>query len=44
MPYRRDGLTRMVTVVDTFETAATWEADLVLINAVRTEVGATAPH
>ncbi len=39
MPYRRDGLTRMGTVVDTFETAATWEAD-----PVRTEVGATAPH
>ncbi|MFE1441766.1 FAD-binding oxidoreductase [Streptomyces sp. NPDC058739] len=42
MPYLRDGLARMGAVVDTFETAATWDTVPALIDAVRTEVGAAA--
>ncbi|TXS52550.1 FAD-binding oxidoreductase [Streptomyces sp. uw30] len=42
MPYLRDGLARMGAVVDTFETAATWDRIPALIEAVRTEVGAAA--
>ncbi|MBX7551838.1 FAD-binding oxidoreductase [Streptomyces sp. tea 10] len=42
MPYLRDGLARMGAVVETFETAATWDTIPVLIDAVRTEVGAAA--
>jgi alkyldihydroxyacetonephosphate synthase len=42
MPYLRDGLARMGVVVDTFETAATWDRIPALIDAVRTEVGAAA--
>ncbi|GAA2797089.1 FAD-binding oxidoreductase [Kitasatospora sp. CM 4170] len=42
MPYLRDGLARMGAVVETFETAATWDRLPALIDAVRTEVGATA--
>ncbi|MEW2414684.1 FAD-binding oxidoreductase [Streptomyces sp. NPDC046866] len=42
MPYLRDGLARMGAVVETFETAATWETVPALIDAVRTEVGAAA--
>ncbi|MFJ9811243.1 FAD-binding oxidoreductase [Streptomyces sp. NPDC101158] len=42
MPYLRDGLARMGAVVDTFETAATWDRVPALIDAVRAEVGAAA--
>lgn len=42
MPYQRDGLARMGAVVDTFETAATWDGIPALIDAVRTEVGSAA--
>lgn len=42
MPYLRDGLARMGAVVDTFETAATWDRIPVLIDAVRTEADAAA--
>ncbi|MFF8727184.1 FAD-binding oxidoreductase [Streptomyces sp. NPDC015171] len=42
MPYLRDGLARMGAVVETFETAATWERIPALIDTVRTEVGAAA--
>ncbi|MER7761415.1 FAD-binding oxidoreductase [Streptomyces sp. NPDC097619] len=42
MPYLRDGLARMGAVVDTFETAATWDRIPELIDAVRTEVAAAA--
>ncbi|MFE9808664.1 FAD-binding oxidoreductase [Streptomyces sp. NPDC005548] len=42
MPYLRDGLARMGAVVETFETAATWDRIPGLIDAVRTEVGAAA--
>ncbi|MGW4896785.1 FAD-binding oxidoreductase [Kitasatospora sp. NPDC004240] len=42
MPYLRDGLARMGAVVDTFETAATWDRIPALIDAVRTEVTAAA--
>ncbi|MET9578545.1 MULTISPECIES: FAD-binding oxidoreductase [Streptomyces] len=42
MPYLRDGLARMGAVVDTFETAATWDRVPTLIDAVRTEVGSAA--
>ncbi|MFJ5775312.1 FAD-binding oxidoreductase [Streptomyces sp. NPDC093094] len=42
MPYLRDGLARMGAVVETFETAATWDALPALVDAVRTEVGAAA--
>ncbi|MFE4538670.1 FAD-binding oxidoreductase [Streptomyces scopuliridis] len=42
MPYQRDGLARMGAVVETFETAATWDKIPALIGAVRAEVGAAA--
>ncbi|QGV82353.1 FAD-binding oxidoreductase [Streptomyces ficellus] len=42
MPYLRDGLARMGAVVETFETAATWDRVPTLIDAVRTEVAAAA--
>ncbi|GAA2068682.1 FAD-binding oxidoreductase [Streptomyces albiaxialis] len=42
MPYLRDGLARMGAVVETFETAATWDRIPALIDAVRAEVGAAA--
>ncbi|MFE1907961.1 FAD-binding oxidoreductase [Streptomyces gardneri] len=42
MPYLRDGLARMGAVVETFETAATWDKIPALIDAVRAEVGAAA--
>ncbi|MGW6795871.1 FAD-binding oxidoreductase [Streptomyces chartreusis] len=42
MPYLRDGLARMGAVVETFETAVTWDRIPALIDAVRTEVGAAA--
>jgi alkyldihydroxyacetonephosphate synthase len=42
MPYLRDGLARMGAVVETFETAATWDRVPALIDAVRTEVGSVA--
>ncbi|MFJ7072117.1 FAD-binding oxidoreductase [Streptomyces sp. NPDC098781] len=42
MPYLRDGLARMGAVVETFETAATWDRVPALIDAVRTEVSAAA--
>ncbi|WOX20516.1 FAD-binding oxidoreductase [Streptomyces solicathayae] len=37
MPYLRDGLARMGAVVETFETAATWDRIPALIDEVRTE-------
>lgn len=40
MPYLRDGLTRCGAIVETFETACTWDAADALIEAVRSEVGA----
>jgi alkyldihydroxyacetonephosphate synthase len=39
MPYLRDGLARMSAVVETFETATTWERVPALYDAVRHEVG-----
>ncbi|MER5637030.1 FAD-binding oxidoreductase [Kitasatospora sp. NPDC002227] len=42
MPYLRDGLARMGAVVETFETASTWDRLPALIDAVRTEVAAAA--
>ncbi|MER6999976.1 FAD-binding oxidoreductase [Streptomyces sp. NPDC000410] len=42
MPYLRDGLARMGAVVETFETAATWDKIPALIDAVRTQVGTAA--
>ncbi|MFI8456609.1 FAD-binding oxidoreductase [Kitasatospora sp. NPDC085464] len=42
MPYLRDGLARMGAVVETFETAATWDRIPALIDDVRTEVAAAA--
>ncbi|GAA1088915.1 FAD-binding oxidoreductase [Kitasatospora arboriphila] len=42
MPYLRDGLARMGAVVETFETAATWDRIPALIDDVRSEVGAAA--
>jgi alkyldihydroxyacetonephosphate synthase len=40
MPYVRDGLARMSAVVETFETATTWDRFPALYEAVRSEVGA----
>jgi len=40
MPYLRDALARMSAVVETFETACTWDTVLELCEAVRSEVGA----
>src|SRR5262249_35928662 len=42
MPYLRDALARMSAVVETFETACTWDTVLELCQAVRAEVGAAA--
>jgi alkyldihydroxyacetonephosphate synthase len=42
MPYLRDGLARMGAVVETFETATTWDRLPELIDAVRSEIGAAA--
>lgn len=39
MPYLRDALARMGAIVETFETAVTWDRLPQLIDAVRTEVG-----
>ncbi|MFJ6351822.1 FAD-binding oxidoreductase [Streptomyces sp. NPDC092046] len=39
MPYLRDGLARMGAVVETFETATTWDRLPALVDAVRTEIG-----
>ncbi|WP_028921420.1 FAD-binding oxidoreductase [Pseudonocardia acaciae] len=38
MPYRRDGLARMSVIVETFETACTWDRAVGLIDAVRAEL------
>ena len=40
MPYVRDGMARMSAIVETFETACTWDRVDELYDAVRTEVGA----
>ena len=40
MPYVRDGLARMGAIVETFETACTWDRFPGLYRAVRAEVGA----
>ncbi|WP_018654765.1 FAD-binding oxidoreductase [Actinomadura flavalba] len=40
MPYQRDALARMSAIVETFETACTWDVLPTLYNAVRTEIGA----
>jgi alkyldihydroxyacetonephosphate synthase len=40
MPYVRDGLARMSAIVETFETACTWDRAPELYETVRTEVGA----
>ncbi len=40
MPYQRDALARMSAVVETFETAATWDRIPGLYEAVRRELGA----
>lgn len=42
MPYLRDGLARMGAVVETFETAATWDRIPALIDDVRAEANAAA--
>ena len=39
MPYVRDGLARMSAIVETFETACTWDRAEELYATVRTEVG-----
>ena len=40
MPYLRDGMARMSAIVETFETACTWDKAIGLYETVRTEVGA----
>jgi alkyldihydroxyacetonephosphate synthase len=40
MPYLRDGLARMGAIVETFETACTWDRVAELYHAVRSDVGA----
>jgi alkyldihydroxyacetonephosphate synthase len=40
MPYVRDGMARMSAIVETFETACTWDRVEELYDTVRTEVGA----
>jgi alkyldihydroxyacetonephosphate synthase len=40
MPYLRDMLARLGVIVETFETACTWDRAAALCEAVRTEVGA----
>ncbi|MEV6211496.1 FAD-binding oxidoreductase [Kitasatospora sp. NPDC051914] len=42
MPYLRDGLARMGAVVETFETAATWDRIPALIDGIRNGVGVAA--
>ncbi|MFC8014914.1 FAD-binding oxidoreductase [Streptomyces cinereoruber] len=42
MPYLRDGLARMGAIVETFETAATWDKIPALIHDVHSEVSAAA--
>ncbi|MGH2686179.1 MAG: FAD-binding oxidoreductase, partial [Actinomycetota bacterium] len=39
-PYTRDGLVAMSMIVETFETACTWDRAMDLYDAVRTDVGA----
>jgi alkyldihydroxyacetonephosphate synthase len=39
LPYLRDGLARMSALVETFETAVTWDRTRELVDAVRTELG-----
>jgi alkyldihydroxyacetonephosphate synthase len=39
MPYQRDALARMGAIVETFETACTWDRLPGLYDAVRTEIG-----
>ena len=39
MPYVRDGLARMSAIVETFETACTWDRAAELYDTVRAEVG-----
>ncbi len=43
-PYVRDGLARMSAVVETFETACTWDRFAELYATVREEVGAAVRH
>lgn len=38
MPYRRDGMARMSVIVETFETACTWDRAVGLIDEVRAEL------
>ncbi|MFI7674152.1 FAD-binding oxidoreductase [Actinophytocola sp. NPDC049390] len=40
MPYMRDGLARMSAIVETFETACTWDRAFEVYATVRAEVGA----
>lgn len=40
MPYLRDGLARMSAIVETFETACTWDRATEVYESVRAEVGA----
>ncbi|RBY96859.1 FAD-binding oxidoreductase [Blastococcus sp. TF02-8] len=40
MPYVRDGMARMSAIVETFETACTWDRVAELYSAVRSQVGA----
>jgi alkyldihydroxyacetonephosphate synthase len=40
MPYLRDGFARMSAIVETFETACTWDRVSELYHAVRSDVGA----
>jgi alkyldihydroxyacetonephosphate synthase len=40
MPYQRDALARMSGIVETFETACTWDRVPALYDAVRTEIAA----
>jgi alkyldihydroxyacetonephosphate synthase len=40
MPYLRDAMARLSAVVETFESACTWDTALELCDAVRSEVGA----
>jgi alkyldihydroxyacetonephosphate synthase len=40
MPYLRDAMARMSAIVETFETACTWDRMAGLYDAVRTEIGA----
>lgn len=39
MPYLRDAMTRMGAIVETFETATTWDRAPALVDAVREELG-----